>query len=88
MTSALTPFLWGALFMACWVAGLFFVRYFRRSHERLFLFFALGFWTLGLNWLALALAVTTDESRHYIYVLRLLAFGFIIVGIVDKNRRA
>jgi hypothetical protein len=28
------------------------------------------------------------ESRHYVYVLRLLAFLLLIAGIVDKNRRS
>lgn len=77
----------GALSMASWVAGLFFLRFWRSSGERLFLFFCLAFWILGVNWLSLALMPGIIESRHYLFVLRLLAFILIIIGTIDKNRR-
>ncbi|MEY4546329.1 MAG: hypothetical protein RL685_2524 [Pseudomonadota bacterium] len=79
--------LWGALAMAAWVAGLFFLRFWRVSGERLFLFFVLAFWSLALNWLGLAVLEVASESQHQLYLLRLLAFGSIIVGVADKNRR-
>jgi hypothetical protein len=79
--------LWGALAMACWVAGLFFLRFWKVSRDRLFLFFMVSFWCLGLNWLWLGLSNSTLETRHYAYLLRLVAFALLIVGIVDKNRR-
>jgi hypothetical protein len=83
----LNVFLWGALATASTVVTLFFVRFWRVSNDRLFLYFALGFLTLAANWTALALIHPPLESRHYLYVLRLLAFVLIIVGIIDKNRR-
>jgi hypothetical protein len=79
--------LWGALAMAAWVCGLFFLRYWRRNRERFFLFFMLSFWAMAANWLLLALTKTVDEPRHGVYVVRLLAFLLILAGIVDKNRR-
>lgn len=79
--------LWGALATSCWVAGLFFLRFWRRLGDRLFLFFCLGFWALGANWLGLALLAPATENQHFIYLLRLCAFLLIITGIVDKNRR-
>ncbi|HUM13118.1 MAG TPA: DUF5985 family protein [Myxococcaceae bacterium] len=87
-TATLNPVLLGALAMASGVSGLFFLRFWRTSRERLFVFFALAFWLLGLNWLSLALVRLERESQHEIYLLRLVAFGLIIVGVVDKNRRA
>jgi hypothetical protein len=74
--------------MASWIAGLFFLRFWKLSRDRLFVFFASAFWLLGLNWLGLALTNPTQESRHEIYLVRLLAFVLIIIGIVDKNRRS
>jgi hypothetical protein len=81
-------FLWGALAMGSGVAGIFFLRFFGRSRERLFLAFALSFWLLALNWTLLAVLNPPDESRHFVMGIRLLAFAGIIAGIVDKNRRA
>lgn len=78
---------WGALAMAAWVCGLFFLRYWRRNRERFFLFFVLSFWAMSVNWLLLALLGNVDEPRHAVYVVRLLAFLLILAGIVDKNRR-
>jgi hypothetical protein len=75
----------GAIVMACSVIGLFFLRFWRRSGDRLFAIFAIAFWVLGLNWLALALT-QQDELRTALYGIRFLAFLLIVIGIVDKNR--
>jgi hypothetical protein len=80
--------LWGALATAAAAIGLFFARFWRDSRDRLFLFFFLAFMILSLNWIGLALVPRDSESRHQVYVLRLVAFVLIIVGIIDKNRRA
>jgi hypothetical protein len=80
--------LWGALATACWVAGLFFLKFWRVSRDRFFLFFFLAFWVLSLNWVVLIIEQPMLESRQDAYVIRLLAFVLIIVAVVDKNRRA
>lgn len=82
----LNEFLLGAIVMACATAGLFFLRFFRRTSDRLFAIFAVAFWILGLNWLALAFT-EQDEVRTALYFVRTLAFLLIIVAIIDKNRR-
>jgi hypothetical protein len=81
----LNQFLLGMLVMACLAAGLFLLRFFRKTHDRLFLIFALAIWLLGTNWLALAF-VNRDETRTWLYVIRLIAFILILLGIADKNR--
>jgi hypothetical protein len=81
-------FLWGALFMACVTAAIFFLRYWSSTRERLFAFFSVAFAVMGINWVSLAFIDPGEELRHTLYVLRLLAFVLIIVGIVDKNRRS
>ena len=80
------PFLWGALAMGAAISGLFFCRFWRRTSDRLFLAFAAAFWLLALQWGALALLRVADESRHYLFLLRLAAFVLILVAVVDKNR--
>lgn len=83
----MNQFLWGALAMACWVAGLFFLQAWRSARDRFFLFFCLAFWVLSLSWVGLAVFQPQTETRHYYYVFRLLAFALIIMGIIDKNKR-
>lgn len=79
--------IWGALAMSAWVAGLFFLRFWRTSRDRLFFFFFLAFWALALNWLALIWVPRASEARHGVYVVRLFAFVLILWGVYDKNRR-
>jgi hypothetical protein len=80
-------FLWGMLFMASAIAAMMFVRFYRDSRDRLFLFFAAAFVAFALNWLALAVTDPRHEGSYAVYLLRLLGFAVLIVGIVDKNRR-
>lgn len=69
------------------VAGLFFLRFWAASRDRLFVMFAAAFWILGVQRLVLAATRTVFEDQAIFYLLRLLAFVIIIVAIVDKNRR-
>jgi len=80
------PFCWGLLTMASLVASMFFLRYWKDSGDRLFAFFAVAFSLLALNWLALAAIAPAFEARHLLYLVRLVAYVVIIVGILDKNR--
>lgn len=68
------------------VAGLFFLRFWRNTRDRLFAFFAAAFWILALQRVILAFIDTTAENVAYVYWVRLLAFGLILVAIIDKNR--
>ena len=79
-------FLCGALVMGSAVVGLFFLRFWSRSRDRFFLYFAFAFWILGANWLCIAFA-SRDEPQTALYSLRLVAFGLIILGIWEKNRQ-
>jgi hypothetical protein len=83
-------FMLGALVMACAMAGLFFLRFWRRTRDRLFAMFAVSFWLMGVNWLALSFtdvnARQDAEFRAALYVIRLLAFVLILYAILEKNR--
>jgi hypothetical protein len=80
-------FLLGAVFMACAVIGLFFLRFWNKTRDRFFAILAAAFWMLGLNWVALAYYPTEEKVRMWLYFMRLIAFVLIIVGILDKNRQ-
>lgn len=83
----LEPFLSGAVTLGFVVAGLFFLRFWRKTRDGLFLSFALAFWLLGLNQLLIAFSNIPVEERSWLYLLRLAAFGLILVSIWMKNRR-
>jgi hypothetical protein len=76
----------GAIVMGYAVSGLFFLRFWRQTKDRLFLIFAISFWLLGAQRLALALTAQTVEDTTGLYLVRLLAFLLILLAIVDKNR--
>jgi hypothetical protein len=78
----------GALAAASGIAGLFFLKFWRLSGDRLFAFFAVAFWLLGLTWIVLGVGNVAVESRHHVYLIRLAAFLLIIVAVIDKNRRS
>ncbi|MGZ3651751.1 MAG: DUF5985 family protein [Bdellovibrionota bacterium] len=80
-------FINGATCMGAWVCGLFFLRFWRKSQDRLFLIFAASFWLLAVERLLfLVLRDIHVEDHAAIYSLRLLAFLMILIGIWDKNR--
>ena len=85
-TAALHHLIAGAIVMGYAVAGLFFARFWRQTRDRLFLIFAIAFWLLGVQRLALALTAEMLESQTAFYLLRLFAFLLILAAIVDKNR--
>ena len=81
-------FLQGVSAAASFVVGLLFLRFWRESHDRLFAFFGAAFWLMAISWSVLGLLSPTEDTRAYIYSIRLLAFILIIIGIIDKNRAA
>ena len=83
----IAPFLNGVTAAGCAIAGLVFLRLWRESNDRLFLAFSLAFWILAVDYAVLGVVAFAAESRVYVFLVRLPAFGLILAGIVDKNRR-
>lgn len=78
--------LMGAIVMASLTIGLFFLRFWKKTRDRFFLFFAVAFSLEGVNRVILALNNGANENEPFIYLVRLLSFVLILVAIVDKNR--
>jgi uncharacterized protein (TIGR04206 family) len=76
----------GAAAMACLAVGTFFLRFYRESGDRLFAFLAIGFWIFAVNYSVLALLPLADERRTYAFVLRLIGFVAILLGVLAKDR--
>ena len=81
-------FLAGAITMGFVIAGLFFLRFWKRTREGLFLAFAFAFWLLGLTQALLAFINIPVEERSWLFLLRLAAFSLILISIFRKNRAA
>lgn len=80
-------FLSGAMVAAYATVGLFFLRFWRESRDRLFVFFAVAFWLLGLQRLGLTVAAPDmPGGSMWLPILRLVAFLVILAAIADKNR--
>ncbi|MBA3510388.1 DUF5985 family protein [Sphingomonas sp.] len=84
----LLSFISGAIVMGFWVAGLFFLRFWKKTGDELFLAFTLAFWLLGLGQALLAFADVPAEERSGLYLFRLAAFVVILLAIWRKNRSA
>lgn len=70
------------------IAGVFFLNFWRRTRDSLFLVFALAFWLMMLNQALPVLLGIPREEQGGIYLLRLAAFVLIIVAILRKNLKA
>jgi hypothetical protein len=79
----LTMLATGAIAMGYGVAGLFFLRFWRDTKDRLFAIFALAFFVLTVNRVMIATQVALAGDQHY--WIRLFAFLLILGAIIDKN---
>ena len=78
-------FLAGALTLAYVVAAVYFVHFWHRTADRLFLAFAAAFALLALNQVTVFMLGVEDERYNYAYILRVLGFILILLAILDKN---
>jgi uncharacterized membrane protein len=77
----------GALAAASLVASLFFLRFWRTTGDRFFLYFSLSFALEALDRIVLSVIFGDGEARPAVYLIRLLAYLLILLAIAGKNRR-
>jgi hypothetical protein len=77
----------GLIAMGFAVAALFFVRFWWKTRDPLFLAFAFAFVLLALNQGLPALLDVPREEQSPFYLLRMAAFILIIVAIIGKNMK-
>jgi hypothetical protein len=83
-----TDILLGAVIMGDVIAAVFFVRYWRLTGDRFFLFFSASFIAIAVS------RVVVDENlppvgyEPFGYIIRILSYLFIIGGILYKNMGA
>lgn len=76
----------GAIAALSIIAGFVFVRFWRSTRDRFFLFFAASFLIEGLNRIILGITGELNENLPVYYLVRLLAYGLILYAVIDKNR--
>ena len=79
-------FLSGLITAGYLVSGLFFLRFWVRTKDVLFLAFAAAFMLLAANQGLLVLSGIEAEDRTWLYLLRLVAFSLLLWGIWLKNK--
>lgn len=82
----IAAFLSGAIAATSLTVAAFFVRFWQKTRDRLFVYFAVAFLMLTLERLMRSVLHMEDELAPFVYGVRLISFLIIIAGIVDKNR--
>lgn len=75
----------GAISMACLMTSLFFVRFWRTTRDRFFLFFAIAFAIESVCRMMLGIIKFSSEQEPFFYLIRLCAYLIILFAIIDKN---
>lgn len=80
-----SDFLSGMVAMGFLAAGVFFLRFWRRTGDTLFAAFGIAFLLLALQQILLVGLGFPREEQSWTFLLRLAAFGLLIMAIVRKN---
>jgi hypothetical protein len=78
-------FLLGVVATASLTAGLFFLKFWKHTHDSFFLAFAAAFIIEGINRASLLLVERPSEASPWVYLVRLAAFLLILGAILKKN---
>lgn len=77
----------GAIAALSFAVGLFFLRYWKTTGDRFFLYFAISFLIECVNRISLSTLFDLKEELPIYYLIRLLSYGFIIFAIIEKNKK-
>jgi hypothetical protein len=80
-------FLVGVIVTASLVAAAFFLRFWKQTHDVLFLAFSASFAIEGINRCAILFLERPELGNQVIYLIRLFSYLLILAAIVHKNRR-
>jgi Family of unknown function (DUF5985) len=79
-------FLLGVCASASFAIALFFLKFWRRTRDSLFLAFGIAFSIEAASRTSVLLLAKPQEGSPWIYGVRLVAFLMILLGIIAKNR--
>ena len=81
----LHSYLCGILTTLAGLICVFFARYYILTRDRFFVFLAVTFAALAVNWASMA-TLQEEGNEAVFYLPRLFAFLILLAGIADKNR--
>lgn len=81
----LEPFLLGTISTLSFTAALYFLKFWRRTRDGLFLAFSIAFFIEAGNRVAVIFLKNPSEGSPAIYLIRLGAFLIILGAILRKN---
>lgn len=84
-TESVNHFMMGGIAVGYAMAALFFLRFWAKTHDRLFVMFGIAFAILGSVRVAIFTFGQQDE-HHFLYWFRFAAYMLILLAIIDKNR--
>jgi hypothetical protein len=67
------------------IGGLFFLRFWHRTRDNLFLAFGAAFFLFAANQALVALSGYPREDQSVFYLLRLAGFALLVGAIIAKN---
>lgn len=79
-------FLHGMIAAVAATIALIFFKFWRQTRDRLLAFFSAAFGVMAIERVLHAMSPMSSEHGYLIYVVRLLGFVLILVGVLDKNR--
>jgi uncharacterized membrane protein HdeD (DUF308 family) len=83
---SIESFLLGVIVTASLTAGTFFLKFWKQTHDSLFLGFGAAFIIEGINRLGFLFLEQPNEGSPVIYSIRLLSYLLILGSIIHKNR--
>jgi uncharacterized membrane protein HdeD (DUF308 family) len=78
-------FLLGVVATSSITAGMFFLKFWARTKDSLFLCFSIAFIVEGLNRIGTLFLEHPNEGSPWVYLVRLIAYLIILGGILHKN---
>ena len=85
MITRTESFLLGVIFTCSVIAGVFFLKFWRRTGDSLFLAFGIAFLVEGINRAFILELQNPNQAHPLTFVVRLLAALIILAGILHKN---
>jgi uncharacterized membrane protein HdeD (DUF308 family) len=82
----LEGFLLGVIVTASLTAGAFFLKFWRKTRDLLFLGFAAAFIIEGINRTGFLFLEQPNEGTPLAYTIRLFSYLLILAAIIQKNR--
>lgn len=78
-------FLVGVIATSSIMAGIFFLKFWKRTRDFLFLAFAISFIIEGLDRASVMMLARSNEGSPWIYLVHLFAAGLLLFAILKKN---